>query len=103
MTDMAQTEVQNESRSGTRTAPKEPRKHKVLVLNDDFTTFEFVIEVMMTVFGKTLQQAEEIAETTHIHQKSVVGEYPLDIAKSKVAKATRVAREQGYPLTFQIQ
>ena len=61
---MAQTELQNESRSGVRTVPKEPRRHKVFVLNDDFTTFEFVIEIMMTVFGKTLRQAEEIAETT---------------------------------------
>lgn len=100
---MAQTELQNESRSGVRTAPKEPRKHKVFVLNDDFTTFEFVIEIMMTVFGKTLRQAEEIAETTHIHQKAVIGEYPLDIARSKVAKAVRLAREEGYPLMFEIQ
>ena len=103
MTDMAQTELQNESRSGTRTAPKEPRKHKVLVLNDDFTTFEFVIEVLMTVFGKTMQQAEEIAEQTHIRQKAFVGKYPLDIARSKVAKATRMARAEGYPLKFDIQ
>ena len=103
MTNMAQTELQNESRSGVRTALKEPGKHKVFVLNDDFTTFEFVIEIMMTVFGKTLQQAEEIAETTHIHQKSVVGEYPLDIARSKVAKATRLARADGFPLKFEIQ
>ena len=100
---MAQTELQNESRSGTRTAPKEPRKHKVLVLNDDFTTFEFVIEVLMTVFGKTMQQAEEIAEQTHIRQKAFVGKYPLDIARSKVAKATRMARAEGYPLKFDIQ
>ena len=99
---MPQTELQNESRSGLRTAPKEPRKHDVLILNDDFTTFEFVIEVMMSVFGKTLQQAEEIAETTHVNQKAVVGRYSLDIAKSKVAKATRMAREEGFPLKFEI-
>lgn len=100
---MPQTELQKESRSNVRSAPKEPRKHNVLILNDDFTTFEFVIEVMMCVFGKTMQQAEEIAETTHINQKAVVGQYPLDIAKSKVAKATRMAREEGFPLKFEIQ
>ncbi len=100
---MEQTEIQKESRSTVRTAPKEPRKHSVIILNDDFTTFEFVIEVMMTIFGKTQQQAEEIAEETHIHQKAVVGRYPLDIARSKVAKATRMARSEGFPLKFDIQ
>ena len=100
---MPQTELQKESRSNVRSAPKEPRRHNVFVLNDDFTTFEFVIEIMMEVFGKTLQQAEEIAETTHINQKSIVGQYPLDIARSKVAKATRLAREEGFPLKFEIQ
>ena len=100
---MPHTELQKESRSNVRSAPKEPRKHTVFVLNDDFTTFEFVIEVMMEVFGKTLRQAEEIAETTHIHQKATVGQYPLDIARSKVAKATGLAREEGFPLRFEIQ
>lgn len=100
---MPQSELQKESLSNVRTAPKEPRKHSVSILNDDFTTFEFVIEVLMTVFGKTMQQAEEIAEQTHIRQKAFVGKYPLDIARSKVAKATRMARAEGYPLKFDIQ
>ena len=100
---MEQTEIQKESRSMVRTAPKEPRRYNVIILNDDFTTFEFVIEVMMTVFGKTRQQSEDIAEETHIRQKAVVGRYPLDIARSKVAKATRMARSEGFPLKFEIQ
>lgn len=100
---MEQTEIRKDSRSAVRTAPKEPRKHSVIILNDDFTTFEFVVEVLMTVFGKTQMQAEEIAEETHIRQKSVVGKYPLDIAQSKVAKATRMARAEGFPLKFDIQ
>lgn len=100
---MEQTELQKESRSDVRTAPKEPRRYNVMILNDDFTTFEFVIEVMIIVFGKTQQQAEEIAEETHIRQKALVGRYPLDIAKSKVAKATRMARSEGFPLKFDIQ
>ena len=100
---MEQTEIKKESRSTVRTAPKEPRRYNVIILNDDFTTFEFVIEVMMTVFGKTQQQAEDIAEETHIRQKAVVGRYPLDIARSKVAKATRMARSESFPLKFEIQ
>lgn len=100
---MEQTEIQKENRSTVRTAPKEPRKYNVIILNDDFTTFEFVIEVLMTVFGKTMPEAENIAEETHIRQKAHVGRYPLDIARSKVAKATKMARGEGFPLKFDIQ
>ena len=101
--DMAQEEIQKQRQSVTRPVTREPRRHKVIILNDDFTTFEFVIEIMMTVFRKTHEQACEIAETTHINQKAVVGTYPLDIAKTKVAKATELARAEGFPLKFDIQ
>ena len=99
---MPQEHLQKQGQAVYKTAPKEPRKYNVLILNDDFTTFEFVIMVVMTVFGKTMAQAEEIAETTHIHKKATVGSYSLDIAKSKVAKATAMARAEGFPLRFEI-
>ena len=100
---MAQEELQKRPASNVRTAPKEPRRYRVSVLNDDFTTFEFVIEVMIVVFNKTRSEAENIAETTHLHQRADVGIYSLDIASSKVAKATAWARAEGYPLKFEIQ
>ncbi len=100
---MAQEEIQKQGRPVLRTAPKEPRKYNVIILNDDFTTFEFVIMVVMTVFGKSEAEACNIAETTHVHQKATVGSYTLDIAKSKVAKATAMARAEGFPLRFEIQ
>ena len=95
--------MQKQRRTTLKERTKEPRKYKVIVLNDDFTTFEFVIMIMTTVFLKTLQQAEEIAEATHIHQKAKVGTYTLDIARSKVAKATEMARAENFPLTFEIE
>ena len=95
--------MQKQRRTTLKERTKEPRRYKVIVLNDDFTTFEFVIMIMTTVFLKTLQQAEEIAETTHIHQKATVGTYSYDIAKSKVAKATAMARAENYPLSFEIE
>lgn len=100
---MAQEDIQKQGRPVLRTAPKEPRKYNVIILNDDFTTFEFVIMVVMTVFGKTEAEACNIAETTHVHQKATVGSYTLDIAKSKVAKAMAMARAEGFPLRFEIQ
>ena len=100
---MAQEERQNQGRTVLKSAPKEPRKYNVIILNDDFTTFEFVIMVMMTVFNKTQNEAYNIAETTHLHQKATVASYTLDIARSKVAKATAMARAEGFPLRFEIQ
>ena len=95
--------MQKQRQTTLKERTKEPRQYKVIILNDDFTTFEFVIMIMTTVFLKTLQQAEEIAETTHIHQKATVGTYSYDIAKSKVAKATAMARAENYPLSFEIE
>lgn len=100
---MSQQERQKESRGITKPAPREPRRHRVIILNDDFTTFEFVIMIMVTVFLKTEQEAADIAETTHIHQQALVGTYTLDIARSKVAKATQMARSENFPLRFDIQ
>lgn len=100
---MAQEERLKQSRSITRTAPKEPHRYKVIILNDDFTTFEFVVDIMVLVFMKSQQEAWTIAETTHLHKKATVGIYSLDIAKSKVAKATAMARAEGFPLKFDIE
>lgn len=100
---MAKEELQKQGQALLRTTPKEPRKYSVIILNDDFTTFEFVITVLMTVFCKSEAEACNIAETTHVHQKATVGSYTLDIAKSKVAKATTLARAEGFPLKFEIQ
>ena len=100
---MAQEQIQKQTRSTVKATPKEPQKHSVIILNDDFTTFEFVISVMMSVFMKTYDEAVSIAEETHVKQRATVGKYPLDIAKSKVAKATAMARAEGFPLRFDIQ
>ena len=100
---MAQEELRTQKRSTTLQKPNEPRKHRVIILNDDFTTFEFVIDIMMGIFYKTYQEAVDIAETTHINQKATVGIYSYDIAKSKVSKAVAAAREEGFPLNFEIE
>jgi ATP-dependent Clp protease adaptor protein ClpS len=100
---MSQTELQKQQGTTLKERPQEPKEYNVIVLNDDFTTFEFVIMIMMTVFRKTQQQAEDIASTTHIHQKAKVGTFTLDIARSKVAKATEMARAENFPLTFEIE
>ena len=82
---------------------KEPEKYDVVFLNDDVTTVEFVIKVLMQIFHKTSDQATKI--TLHIHEKGkgVVGTYLYEIAEQKGIETTLLAREEGYPLQVKVQ
>ena len=81
---------------------KEPKMYLVYVLNEDMTTFEFVVAVMMSVFHKTEEDAWAIADRTHQEGKAAVGKYSFDMANTKVNKAVALARENGFPLRFKI-
>ncbi len=89
---------QSSVRERQRTDLREPRRYKVTIYNDDFTTMEFVVRVLMQVFFKSQSEAEQLMMLVHRTQKAVVGIYSYDIAVSKVLKATRMAREEGFPL-----
>ena len=89
---------QSNVRERQRTDLREPRRYKVTIYNDDFTTMEFVVKVLMQVFLKSQNEAERLMMLVHRTQKAVVGIYSYDIAVSKVQKATRMARDEGFPL-----
>ncbi len=89
---------QSSVRERQRTDLREPRRYKVTIYNDDFTTMEFVVRVLMQVFFKSQSEAEQLMMLVHRTQKAVVGVYSYDIAVSKVLKATRMARDEGFPL-----
>lgn len=76
----------------------EPRRFKVLMHNDDYTTMEFVVEVLMHVFHKTEAEANLIM--MNIHQKGVglCGIYTAEIAETKVSMVDSMAHGKGYPL-----
>ena len=82
---------------------KEPRRYKVIIYNDDFTTMEFVVMILRQVFLKSEKEAETLMLQVHHSDKAVVGVYSYDIAVSKVRKATNLAREQGYPLRLTVE
>ena len=82
---------------------EEPAKYDVIFLNDEVTTYDFVIKVLKQIFHKTDEQA--IALTKHIHEKGsgVVGTYLYEIAEQKGIETTVLARDEGYPLQVKVQ
>lgn len=81
---------------------REPQRFKVVIHNDDFTTMDFVVMILVTIFFKTTTEAEKLMLDVHNKGQAVVGIYSFDIATSKVAKATRLARDNGFPLRLTI-
>ena len=82
---------------------KEPRRYKVIIHNDDFTTMDFVVEVLKTAFFYSDEKAEALMLQVHHANKAVVGIYTYDIAVSKANKATNMAREKGFPLRLTVE
>ena len=81
-----------------RVRTKKPNLYKVILLNDDYTPMEFVVEVLTTYFKKSHQQATEVMLAVHNTGRAVCGVYPLEIAEVKVSAVTDRARKAGYPL-----
>ncbi len=82
---------------------KEPDDYDVIFLNDDFTTMDFVIEVLKKVFFYNGTVATTIMMTIHKKGSCIVGTFNLDIAQSKQQKAIEMAQKAGYPLRIIIQ
>ena len=74
------------------------RRFKVVLHNDDYTTMEYVIEVLRRFFHKGETEALHVMLTVHKKGKAVAGIYPRDVAETKVAEVIGHARERGHPL-----
>ena len=77
---------------------QEPKKYKVLLLNDDYSTMEFVVEVLIRIFRKSQEEAANITMQIHEQGKAVCGIYSYEIASTKVAQVKSNARKAQYPL-----
>ena len=82
---------------------KEPRQYNVIMHNDDFTTMEFVVEVLVDIFHNDDVTAQAIMLNVHKKGKAVVGKYPYDIAQTKVNSALSRAKSQGYPFRMTVE
>ncbi|SMP59162.1 ATP-dependent Clp protease adaptor protein ClpS [Desulfonatronum zhilinae] len=75
-----------------------PKRYKVLLHNDDYTTMEFVVHVLKVVFGKIENEAAAIMLKVHQEGMGICGVYTAEIAEAKVALVRHMARKNGFPL-----
>ena len=83
-----------------RVKPKkqDPTLYKVVLLNDDYTTMEFVVHVLETVFQQSPAEAYRVMMQVHVNGRGIAGVYPWEVAETKVETVTSMAREAGFPL-----
>lgn len=76
----------------------EPTKYKVLLHNDDYTSMEFVVEILMYIFHKNLVESEQIMFNIHQKGRAICGVYTFEIAQTKVQQVKEMAKSSGFPL-----
>ena len=81
----------------------EPPDYKVLLHNDDYTTKAFVVEILMVVFNKSLEEATHLMWYVHKNNIGVCGIYPLEVADTKIDQGAILARENGFPLKLTLE
>ena len=91
-------DTEEQIRSDVEEETQEPPSYRVLIHNDDYTTMEFVVEILVVVFNKQVEEAVRIMLNVHNNGIGVCGVYPLEIAETKVNTVHALAQEHGYPL-----
>jgi len=98
MSDFPGINIGTDLAEGVDTKLKEPEMYKVILLNDHYTSMDFVVEVIRTIFHKSAGEATKIMMDVHKKGQGLVGTYPLDIASTKVWQVQEKAREKDFPL-----
>ena len=94
---------QNEVSHDTHLDVEKPKKHKVIMHNDNYSTWEFVVDVLKRVFHKSEEDAINITSSVHNKGHGVCGVYPFEIAEMKVSQVHALAKANGYPLKCTIE
>jgi ATP-dependent Clp protease adaptor protein ClpS len=87
----------------TRHEVKEPALYSVVLLNDDYTPMEFVVDVLESLFQKSPAEAYRIMMQVHLNGRGVAGVYPWEVAETKVDALLSCASEAGHPLQATIE
>ena len=95
--------TQSASRTREDVRIREPKRYQVIMHNDDFTTMEFVVEILIDIFHKDPVSAEALMLDVHKKGRAVVGQYPYDIAVTKVNTAMARAEAEGFPFRLSVE
>ena len=95
---MADRQHSNSVLAPERAKVKPPRMYKVVLFNDDYTTMDFVIEVLQRFFAMNRERAMQIMLKVHNEGSAVCGVYSLDVAETKVTQVSGFAKQHGHPL-----
>jgi ATP-dependent Clp protease adaptor protein ClpS len=82
----------------TREQTKDPSMWRVVLLNDDYTPMEFVVQLLEAIFDRSPAEAYRIMMQVHVQGRGLAGVYPFDIAETRVARTEEIAESAGYPL-----
>lgn len=94
--------TEGQIKENTSIKVKQPDLYKVVMFNDDFTPMDFVVEVLVIIFHKTYEDAVRTMMNVHKGDRVVIGRYSYDIAKTKVERAIKMARAEGYPFRVEV-
>lgn len=105
---MASDSDRQEDEGGLAVAPakpklKRPPLYRVVLLNDDYTPMEFVVEVLEHFFSMNREKATQVMLAVHTQGKGVCGIYPRDIAETKAEQVNQAARDNGHPLLCEVE
>ena len=98
---MAGTDIQLDEK--IKVVVSEPKRWKVILLNDDSTPMEFVISMLMEVFKHTADTAKEVMLEVHESGSGIAGIYSFEIAEAKAVETTNQARTNGHPLQIKLE
>jgi len=95
---MTSTDAKTKKRISSESKDDTPPLYKVILHNDDYTSMEFVVIILMSVFGKSLEKATQMMLNIHNRGKEMCGIYPRQIAETKVETVHNLAANKGFPL-----
>jgi ATP-dependent Clp protease adaptor protein ClpS len=88
---------------GTEQEIREPKMYRVILHNDDYTTMDFVIEVLMSIFNKPVSDATRIMLDVHKRGRGICGVYTYDLAATRVARVHQLAQKREFPLKCSLE
>lgn len=100
---MTDTETKTLIKTENISGIKEPEKYRVVILNDNSTPMEFVIELLKVIFHHTQEAAVQIMMQVHSNGKGTAGIYTFEVAEQKAMESTQIARTNGHPLGVSVE